>query len=223
MIETAISTDKPVILILLQGRPRIIGELFDQCEAVLFAGLPGMFGGEAIAGVLKGRVNPSGKMPVTYPLHTGHLVSYNHKHMVFSPMNLYSEDNRRFSIGEFGTGLSYTSFSYSDLVLSDTVIQQGDKIRASVMVRNTGQREGREAVLWFISDEIASYTRPVKQLKFFEKQFLMPGEIREFTFEIDPGEHLAYPDERGHPILEPGYFRVSTGPLEARFRLVEME
>jgi beta-glucosidase len=223
LIETAISTNKPVILILLEGRPRIIGKIFDECEAVLFAGLPGMFGAEAIAGILKGRVNPSAKMPITYPLHTGHLISYNHKHMVFSPMNLYNEKTQRYAIGEFGTGLSYTSFSYTDMILSDSVVKSGEKINVSVRVKNTGQREGREAVLWYISDETASYTRPVKQLKFFEKQFLMPGEIKEFSFEIDPGEHLAYPDERGHPILETGYFRVSAGPLEARFRLVEMK
>jgi len=223
LIETAVSTDKPVIVILLEGRPRILGELFDECEAVIFAGLPGMFGGEAIAGVLKGRINPSAKMSFTYPLHTGHILSYNHKHMVFSPMNTHNQAIQRYSIGEFGTGMSYTTYVYSDLLLSDTVLNEEGKIRASVNVKNTGKREGREAVLWFISDEVAPITRPVRQLKYFEKQFLLPGETKEFIFEIDPHSHLTYPDEKGNPVLDPGFFTLSVGPLTTRFKLNGME
>ncbi|MBR9997997.1 MAG: glycoside hydrolase family 3 C-terminal domain-containing protein [Cyclobacteriaceae bacterium] len=223
LIETAVSTKKPVILILLEGRPRILGELFDECEAVIFAGLPGMFGGEAIAGILRGRINPSAKMSITYPLNSGHIISYNHKHMVFSPLNIHNEEIQRYTIGEFGTGMSYTSFSYADLVLSDTVLDESGKLLASVKVKNTGQREGREAVLWFISDEVASFTRPVRQLKFFDKQFLLPGETKDFVFEIDPGVHLAFPDEKGNPILEPGTYTLSVGTLEASFRLIELE
>ena len=219
LIEIATSTNKPVILILLEGRPRILGELFDECEAVLFAGLPGMFGGEAIAGILKGRINPSAKMPITYPFRAGHLIPYNHKYRIFSELNTWNEEIQRFSLGEFGTGLSYTTFSYSDLVLSDTVLNEDGKIRASVKVKNTGQREGKEVVLWFLSDEVASYTRPVKHLKYFEKRFLLPGETKEFIFEIDPQTHLSFPDEKGKPILETGYFMVAVGSLKARFKL----
>jgi beta-glucosidase len=223
LIEIATSTEKPVILILLEGRPRVIGELFDECESVIFAGLPGMFGGEAIAGVLKGRINPSAKMPITYPLHTGHIIPYNHKHMVFSQLNTWNKEIQRYTIGEFGTGMSYTSFSYSDLTLSDTVLNLEGRLRASVMVKNTGQREGKEVVLWFISDELASYTRPVRQLKYFEKRFLLPGETKEFIFEIEPQQHLGFPDEKGELILEPGFFTVSVGSLEARFKLIEAD
>jgi beta-glucosidase len=219
LIETAVSTDKPVILILLEGRPRILGELFDECDAVIFAGLPGMFGGEAIAGILKGRINPSAKMSITYPFHSGHIIPYNHKHMVFSELNVHNADIQRYTLGEFGTGISFTNFSYSNLVLSDTVINEEGKIKASVMVKNTGQREGKEAVLWFISDEVASVTRPVRQLKYFDKQFLLPGETKEFIFEIDPQIHLTYPDEKGNHVLEPGFFTLSVGPLSGRFKL----
>ncbi len=221
LIETALATGKPVILILLEGRPRIIKGLFDECDAVLFAGLPGMFGAETIAGILKGRINPSAKMPVTYPYSTGNIIPYNHKHTVASSLNTFNQETSRYTIGEFGTGKSYTTFSYTELNLSDTIILENEKIEASVIVKNTGQREGKEAVLWFISDEVASITRPVKQLKSFEKKFLLPGELKEYKFVIDPREHLGFPDENGNINLEPGYYMLSAGPLIARFQLAE--
>lgn len=220
LIETAISTDKPVILVLLEGRPRTLGDLYDKCQAVLFAGLPGMFGGEAIAGILKGRINPSAKMPITYPYKSGHIIPYNHKFMEYSDLNIYNPDVQRYTIGEFGTGLSYSRFEYSDLELSDTIINEQGSIKASVRVKNTGQREGKEAVLWFLTDEVATYTRPVKQLKYFEKKFLLPGEIKEYTFTITPKMDLGYPNERGKMILESGYYTLHVGPLESRFKLV---
>jgi beta-glucosidase len=220
LIEAAIATKKPVILILLEGRPRILGELFDQCHAVIFAGLPGIFGGEAIAGILSGRFNPSAKMSITYPYQTGHMIPYNHDHMVFSDMNINNPDNQRFTIGAFGTGLSYTQYSYSDLTMSDTILTNGDKLKVSVKVKNTGSREGKETVLWYLADEVGSISRPVKQLKYFEKQFLLPGEMKEFIFTIDPDTHLSYPDEKGRKIFEDGYFKIIVGTLESRFQFV---
>jgi beta-glucosidase len=221
LIEDAVATKKPVILVLLEGRPRILGELFDQCHAVLFAGLPGIYGGEAISGILSGRINPSAKMSVTYPFKSGHMIPYNHGHMVFSELNRNNPDILRYSIGEFGTGLSFTQYTYSDLMLSDTVITSDEELKVTVKVKNTGSREGKEAVLWFIADEVGTYSRPVKQLKHFEKQFLLPGEIKEYSFTIDPELHLAYPDAKGKKLLEEGYFEVTVGPLESRFQLVE--
>ncbi len=223
LIETAVNTGKPVILILLEGRPRIIETLFDECESVIFAGLPGMFGGEALAGILKGRINPSGKMSITYPFRTGHIIPYNHKHMVFSNLNVYNEDVQRYTIGEFGTGMSYTRYEYADLTLSDTLIYENENIEVSVVVRNTGQREGKEAVLWYISDEVGTFTRPVRELVHFQKQFLLPGEKKEYKFKIDPQQHLSFPDERGELQLEPGYFTLQVGDLTARFKLEEKD
>jgi beta-glucosidase len=220
LIEAAIATQKPVILILIEGRPRIIGDLFDQCHAVLFAGLPGMFGGEALAGILSGRINPSAKMPITYPYQSGHMISYNHGHMVFNGLNAHNTELQKYTIGAFGTGLTYTQFTYSDLILSDTVITDEQNLNVSVKVKNTGAREGKEAVLWYIADEVGTFGRPVKQLKFFEKQFLLPGETKEFSFTIDPTDQLVYSDDNGEMMLEDGYFKVMVGPLESRFRLV---
>ena len=219
LIETAIATKKPVILILLEGRPRIIGDLFDRCHAVIFAGLPGIYGGEAIAGILSGRINPSGRMSITYPYQGGHMISYNHGHTVFNGLNDQNSELMRYTIGAFGSGMSYTQFEYSDLTLSDSIISASDQLELTVKVKNTGRREGKEAVLWYISDEVGTYSRPVKQLKHFEKQFLLPGEIKEYSFTIDPENHLTYPDNQGKMIIEDGYFKVMVGSLESRFKL----
>jgi beta-glucosidase len=220
VIKTAIATQKPVILVLLEGRPRILGDLFDQCHAVLFAGLPGMFGGEAIAGILSGRINPSAKMSITYPYQAGHMISYNHGPMALNVLNTHNPDLQNFTIGAFGTGLSYTDYTYSDLTLSDTIITDDQNLQITVNVENTGRREGKEAVLWYISDEVGTYSRPVKQLKHFDKQFLLPGEFKEFSFTIDPSKHLSYPDQDGNIQLESGYFKIKVGPLESRFKLI---
>ena len=219
LIETAIATKKPVILVLLEGRPRIIGDLFDQCHAVIFAGLPGIYGGEAIAGILSGRINPSAKMSITYPYQGGHMLSYNHGHTVFNGLNAHNTELMKYTIGVFGSGLSYTQFEYSDLILSDSVITENEKLQVSVKVKNTGKREGKEAVLWYIADEVGTYSRPIKQLKHFEKQFLLPGEMKEYSFTIDPEEHLAYPDDQGRKMMEDGFFRIIVGTLESRFKL----
>jgi beta-glucosidase len=218
IIRTAIETKRPVILLLLEGRPRIIGDLFDQCQAVIFGGLPGMYGADAIAGVLSGRINPSGKMSITYPYKQGHMIPYNYKPMEYSYLNVYNKDIQRYTMAEFGTGLSYTSYEYSGLQLSDSIIRNGQQIKASIRVTNKGQREGYEAVLWFLTDEVRTITPPVKQLKFFEKQFLLPGEVKDYQFTIDPEKDLSFPDATGKMLLEPGYFTLRVGNLSARFR-----
>ncbi len=219
LIETAIATKKPVILVLLEGRPRIIGDLFDRCHAVIFAGLPGIYGGEALAGILSGRINPSARMSITYPYQGGHMISYNHGKRVFIGLNAQNPELLKYTIGGFGSGVSYTQFEYSDLTLSDTVISENDQLELSVKVKNTGNREGKEAVLWYITDEVGTYSRPVKQLKHFEKQFLLPGEIKEYNFTIDPEIHLSYPDDQGRKMIEDGYFKIMVGSLESRIKL----
>jgi beta-glucosidase len=120
----------------------------------------------------------------------------------------------------FGTGLSYTTFEYSNLRLSDSVLTSSDaEIKATVTVKNTGDREGKEAVLWFTHDEVATLSRPVRDLKYYEKESINPGESKDFTFTIKPNEHLWYPDKNGEHMLEDGYFKLMTGPLNARFKL----
>jgi beta-glucosidase len=120
----------------------------------------------------------------------------------------------------FGEGLSYTTYEYSNLVLSDSILTSDDaQITATVTVKNTGGREGKEAVLWFLHDEVASLSRPVRDLRYYEKELIKPGESKTFSFTIKPSEHLWFPDKTGERILEDGYFTLSVGNLNGRFKL----
>lgn len=217
--DKVFQTGKPVVLILTEGRPRIITEIAEKSDAIIFAGLPGVEGGTAIAEILSGKVNPSGKMSFTYPYRQGHIIPYNYKKSEYSVIRPVKGELLKYALAEFGHGLSYTTFEYSDLSFSDTIISKNQKLTAKVTVTNTGKIEGKEAVLWFISDEFASITRPVKELQYFEKQTIKPGESKTFTFVVDPENHLSYPDKNGKNILEPGEFTVSVGTERKNFKL----
>ncbi len=217
LIKTAQSTGKPVILVIIAGRPRVLTPAYKDCAAVLFAGLPGFQGGQALAEIISGKVNPSAKMSFNYPHSVNRLVPHNHKsseellaHQVFNPIALLP----------FGTGLSYTTFEYSNLTLSDTVLTSDSaEIKATVTVKNTGSREGKEAVLWFLRDDAGTFTRPVRELKYYEKELFKPGESKTFTFAITPSGQLSYPGRHGEPLLEDGSFAVMVGNLNAKFVL----
>jgi len=215
----------PTVLIMIAGRPRIITEVIQDTDVFIFAGLPGFEGADAIANVLSGAAVPGGKLPFSYPQHTGHFVNYHHKPSAVYFFNrdqaniIIQDSSATTSLFEFGEGLSYTTFEYSNLVLSDTEITPDKKLTASVMIKNTGDIAGKESVLWFISDLVGRITRPVKILKHFEKVALEPGESRTVTFEINPIQVLSYPDENGDTILEPGRFTVTAGSLTETFYL----
>ncbi|HEX5167748.1 MAG TPA: glycoside hydrolase family 3 N-terminal domain-containing protein [Cyclobacteriaceae bacterium] len=217
LIKVAQSTGKPVILVMIAGRPRVITSVYDNCRAVMFAGLPGFQGAQAIAEIISGKVNPSAKMSFTYPHSVNRLVPHNHKP---SEVLLAHEIPNPIALVPFGFGLSYTTFEYSNLTLSDSVLSSADgQITASVTVKNTGSRDGKEAVLWFLHDEVASLSRPVRDLKYYEKELIKPGESKTFSFTIKPSEHLWFPDKTGAHILEDGYFTLMVGDLKTRFRL----
>jgi beta-glucosidase len=217
LVKAAQATGKPVILVIIAGRPRIITSFYKECRAVLFAGLPGFEGGQAIAEIISGKINPSGKMSFNYPYSANRLIPHNHK---ISEVLLAHEIPNPIALMPFGTGLSYTSFAYSDLTLSDSVLTSDDaEIKASVTVTNTGNREGKEAVLWFLHDEVASLSRPVRDLKFYEKQSIEPGKSVTFTFTIKPSAQLWFPNRRGDHVLEDGHFTLMVGPLKTRFKL----
>ncbi len=216
-IKTAQATGKPVVLVMISGRPRVITSVYDNCKAVLFAGLPGFEGAQAIAEIISGRVNPSAKMSFNYPHSVNRLVPHNHKP---SEVLLAHEIPNPIALVPFGTGLSYTSFKYSNLTLSDSILTAADaQLTATVTVTNTGGREGKEAVLWFLHDEVASLARPVRDLKYYEKELIKPGESKNLSFTITPSEHLWFPGKTGEHILEDGYFTVSVGDSKARFKL----
>jgi len=215
-------SDTPLTLILVQGRPRIITDIYQNLDAFIHAGLPGFEGAEAIAGVVSGSVNPSGKLPFSYPQHTGHFLNYNHKSSdvyFFNPdeANHIAQGEANTSLFQFGDGLSYTTFSYSDLNLSNESVRNGEKITASVTVTNTGDIEGMESVLWFLTNHFGTISRPVKELKHFEKVTLQPGESKTLEFEIDPEKSLWYPDRKGHKVFENGDFTIAVDELSATF------
>jgi len=217
------TSSTPLVLVLVQGRPRLLGELLNEMDAVMHAGLPGFEGADAIASIISGRVNPSGKLPFSYPMHPNHYLPYNHKksNLYFFDIeeaNQITQTDESPSLFPFGFGLSYTKFEYSHLKLSSGTMSKSGRISATVTVTNTGEREGTEAVLWFTSTHVGRITRPVKELKHFEKITLKPGESETLEFVITP-DKLSYPDEDGNTVLERGKYSVMAGDLEAGFSI----
>jgi len=218
LVKAAQATGKPVILVMISGRPRVITKIYKDCKAVLFAGLPGFEGGQAIAEIISGKTNPSAKMSFNFPYSVNRLIPHNHK---TSEVTLAHEIDNPIALVPFGFGLSYTTFEYSNLKLSDTTLtSEQSEIKATVTVKNTGKREGKEAVLWFLFDEVASLSRPVRDLKYYEKALIKPGESQEFSFTIRPDTHLSFPNNVNEKILEDGYFTLMVGNLKIRFKLM---
>ena len=213
LVDLAISTGKPVILVMIAGRPRLVTPALRSVQAFIWAGLPGFEGGTALAEILSGKVNPSGKMPFSYPAQPNHWYPYNHKNME----QFFDHPDTVNTIAGFGHGLSYTSFSYSNLRLDKDELSGPETITARVTVTNTGSIAGKESVLWFIKDDVGNITRPVKSLRHFEKRMVQPNESVEFTFTITPEEDLTYPDKNGNKILEPGSFQVMVDTLSNSF------
>jgi beta-glucosidase len=217
IVKTAQATGKPVVLVVVAGRPRIITNIYKDSKAVLFAGWPGFEGAQAIAEIISGKVNPSAKLAFNYPVASNRLLPHNHKS---TEVLLAHEIENPIAISPYGSGLSYSNFEYSNLTVGDSILTSAtDEIQATVTVKNTGTRDGKEAVLWFINDEVGSISRPVKDLKFYEKQLLKVGETRTFSFNIRADEHLSFPDETGKMLLEDGYFTLMVGKLKKRFKL----
>lgn len=207
-------TGKPIILVLTEGRPRLIRKIVDKVEAILMAYLPSNEGGTAIAEILAGKVNPSGKLPMTYPKYANDLQCYDYK---------YSEDAKPNKIDPqfpFGFGLSYTTFKYKNLKLDRETLKKGGRLKVSVTVQNTGKVKGKEAVLLYLSDLYASITPSVRRLKGFKKITLEPGQEKTVTFTVKP-EDLSFIGRNMKPTIEPGDFTITIGPLKKNFKLVE--
>ena len=203
LAELAGAAGKQVIFVLVQGRPRLITNIEKHADAILFAGYPGQGGADAIAGILSGRVNPAGRLSFSYPRYPGNVIPYYHKEFS-KPQNLY----------EFGHGLSYTRFTYTNLRVNNTTFTTPkQEISLSFDVSNTGQREGDEVVLAFFRQERGHITRPVRQLFYFDKIHLPAGEKQTIEIRINPMEVFAYPDENNQLVLEEGEFTLKVGDL----------
>ena len=203
------ATGTPVVLAIFHQRPRIIRPIVDSARAIVTGYQTGPFGGEAIAAVLFGDVNPSGKLPFTWPRATGALVHYDHAFSEEAPPAGYNPE------WEFGYGLSFTTYTYSDL--SATL---GDSLRVTVTVTNTGARPGVDVVQLYTRELYASIAPPVKKLRAFQRVSLGPGEKQTLTFAI-PKSSLAFIGRDNKPRVEPGPFDAMVGSLTARFIMVK--
>jgi len=216
LAKAIIKTGKPVVVILTNGRPLAISWLNSHAGAIIEGWILGTEAGNALADVLVGKVNPSGKLPVSFPVVTGQVpVYYNYKSTgrPYVPNEQWVTkyiDCPNDALFPFGFGLSYTSFTYSDIKLSDSKLQPNSEIKASVNVTNSGSIDGEEIVQFYIHDMVAQTTRPVKELKDFKKIRLSAGETKQVVFTIKPDE-LRYYDANMNFIAEPGDFKIFIG------------
>jgi beta-glucosidase len=210
LVRELAGTGKPIVLVLVQGRPRVIRPIVDLAQAILMAYVPGLEGGQAVADVLVGDVNPSGKLPLTYPKYSGVVWWYDHKASEEKGGNKFDPQ------WEFGHGLSYTTFTYRALRADASEMTLKDTLPITVEVTNEGDRPGQEIVQLYLSDVVASVTPPVKVLKRFQKIELKPKEMKVVRFDLT-WDDLAFIGLDHKPIVEPGEFKAQIGQMSVGF------
>lgn len=208
LVKAIHQTGTPVVVILVNGRPLATEWIADHIPALVEAWEPGSMGGKAVAEILFGKVNPSGKLPITIPRHVGQIATYyNHKPSQYLHPHI---DGAKTPLFSFGYGLSYTSFRYSRLKLSKAAYRADEEIRLTVDVTNTGDRDGEEVVQLYIRDDYSQSTRPVKELKRFKRIHLKKGETKSVSFSLNKHD-LSYYNHKAEYVLEPGTFTVMAG------------
>jgi beta-glucosidase len=219
LLEALLKTGKPVVLVLFTGRPLILAWEHENIPAILNVWFGGTQGGNAIADVIFGKVNPSGKLPVTFPQNIGQVpIYYNHKNtgrplpegQGFTKFLSNYLDVSNDPLYPFGYGLSYTQFTYGELVLDKTHLTGNQTLTASISLTNSGNFDGAEVVQLYIRDLVGSITRPVKELKGFQKVFLKAGESQTVTFNITPEDLKFYNYDLNYD-WEPGDFTIMIG------------
>jgi beta-glucosidase len=218
LIQALAQTNKPIVLVITGGRPRIVREMMPLVKGAFMLYYPGNEGGPAFANILYGDVNPSGRLPYTYPQHSNSLWNYDIKgtelvHTDFS-MNGFRPQF------EFGYGLSYTDFEYGALRLSSNTLTDEKPITISIEVKNTGKRTGKEVVQLYTRDIVASITPSMKRLRGFEKITLEPGQSKTIHFTIT-AEDLAFVGLQNRWITEEGAFKAMIGKQEVDFVYVK--
>jgi beta-glucosidase len=216
LLDALVATGKPIVLLIVGGRPVELGRFAESIPAIMMAWFPGTEAGPALADVLFGDVSPSGKLPVTYPRTAGQLPLYYNR----LPTGRPTRSDNRFTLGymdeaitpqfPFGWGLSYTRFAYSETTIAKPTIAPGDALQVSLTLTNAGPRSGQEVVQLYTRDPVASRSRPLRELKAFEKVDLQPGESRRVTLTI-PIERLGFHLDDGTYIVEPGEIQVFVG------------
>ena len=209
LVKELAKTGKPVVLVLNEGRPRLIADIEPLAQGIIDILIPGNMGGDALVGLVSGKSNFSGKMPYTYPKEINSLANYDFKKSeeVGTMEGAYDYNAKITQQWGFGYGLSYTSYKYSNLKVSQSDFRHGDIIKVSVDVKNTGKVAGKESVLLFSSDLIASMVPDGRRLRAFDKVELQPGETKTMTFELK-ADDLAFVDWNGKWRLEEGDFKL---------------
>lgn len=219
LMEAVRAAGKPVVLVLSNGRPLDISALEPKADAIVEIWQPGTAGGTPLAKVLDGKVNPSGKLSITFPRSTGQIPIYYSMRQSARPTSGLYQDIPTEPLYWFGYGLSYTTYQYGAVKLSSASIHKNQKLVATVEVENTGAMNGKETMLWYISHPAASISRPMKELKFFEKKQIDAGKKVSYQFEIDPMRDLAFPDADGKLHLEAGTYYLMAGKEKVKFEL----
>ena len=214
--EAMIATGKPIVLVLVEGRPRIISRIADKVPSILLSLNPSNEGGRAIADVLFGDYNPNGRLPFTYPRNPNNLITYDHKLFETEETAFGNTANR--AQFDFGTGLSYTTFDYSNLKLSSSTVPMNGEITVSVDVKNSGKRAGKDTVIVYVRDEVATLVPAGKRVRRFAKISLEPGQSKTLKFTLRQDD-LSFIGSNNKATIEPGDFTVMIGGLSGSFNL----
>ena len=229
LVEQILEVNDQVVVVLMSGRPIIAPLLYEKSEAVLYSWHLGTEAGHAIADVLFGDYNPSGRLPMTVPFSHGQIpVYYNHK-STGRPVPGIGDEGKVFwshyTDGPnapqypFGYGLSYSTFKYGVPSMSDTLMNSEESVVVKIDVTNTSNLDGEEVIQWYIHDHFANAARPIKEFKYFEKELIKAGETRTFMFEISE-ETLKYYDHNEEYVAEPGSFSVMVGPNSRKLQTI---
>ena len=212
---------KPVVVLMSSGRPMDLHRIEKMSDAIMQIWNPGVQAGTAVAGLLSGRYNPSGKLAMTFPYNTGQIpIYYNRRNSGRRGTQGLYKDIPSTPLYEFGHGLSYSTFEYDTLKISAPKVSRKGTLMAEIAVRNTSDRDGLETVHWYICDPYSLITRPVKELKFFEKKMIKAGQEEVFRFEIDPMRDLSFVDRTGKRYLDSGEYHIIVGSQKA---VIEVE
>lgn len=214
-------TGKPIVLVLSSGRPLELYRLHNDVDAIIAMWQPGTAGGSAISEILSGKINPSGKLSITFPQTTGQLPIYYNMRPSAVPKTGHYQDIPVDPLYWMGHGLSYTNYSYSDVILSSKAIKKDEVLNVEIEVSNIGDMDGKETVFWYISDPVATISRPIKELKYFEKKDIEKGEKVVYRFEINPNRDLSYVDSFGKRHLETGEYYVIVNNQQVKFEVVD--
>jgi beta-glucosidase len=212
LLEAVIETGKPVIVVLTNGGALSVNKAQEKASAILLAGYGGQQGGNAVADILFGDYNPAGRLPVTYYKSIDQIPAFENYDMVGKTYRFFTQE----PLYPFGYGLSYTTFSYSDLTMPGTVVA-GEKVPVKVKVTNTGKTAGDEVVELYVTDEKASTPRPIRQLEGFSRVTLNPGESKLVEITLEPRQ-FSMINNKAKRVIEPGYFTISVGGKQPGFK-----